>query len=56
MTRKDYESYCLSVEPLIKPLGRIDGADVECWLFPDQRSEWRLFLKQLDWEFKEEQQ
>jgi hypothetical protein len=56
MSGDDYESYCLSVEALIGPLGRIDGADVECWLFSDPTSEWRRFLKRLDWKRKAEQQ
>lgn len=54
MSGDDYEAYCLSVEALVRPLGRVDGADVECWLFSDPTSEWRRFLKRLDWKLKTE--
>lgn len=49
MSSNDYERYCSAVEALIEPLARQDGADVERWLFSDPRSEWRKFLKSLDW-------
>jgi hypothetical protein len=49
MSDSEYEQYCLALESLIVPLGRSDGADVELWLFSEPRSEWRRFLKALDW-------
>jgi len=52
MTEEEYETYCQALESLVKPLGRIDGADVERWLFSTPKSEWRTFLKGLNWKMK----
>jgi hypothetical protein len=52
MSGDDYENYCLALEALVEPLGRLDGADVERWLFAEPKSEWRNYLKTLDWNRK----
>lgn len=52
MSDENYEQYCLALESMVAPLGRTDGADVEFWLFSDPTSEWRRFLKKLDWRSK----
>lgn len=54
MSEEDYEKYCIAIESLIEPLGRSDGADVELWLFSEPKSEWRQFLRALNWKRKPE--
>ncbi|WP_208276930.1 8-oxoguanine DNA glycosylase OGG fold protein [Massilia oculi] len=49
MSGHDYERYCLALESLARPLGCLDAADTERWLFSEPRSEWRRLLKTLDW-------
>lgn len=49
MSGDDYEKYCVTLESLIGPLGHTNAAEVERYLFSEPGSEWRRFLKGLDW-------